>query len=137
MNGSRLDRRTMQSCAQQAAMSAYAPYSRFPVGAAVMDHAGRVFAGCNVENASYGLTLCAERNAIAAAVAAGVRKGELQAVWIYTPGERVAQPCGACRQVMHEMMQPGARVFASCAGGQVSEWTVEQILPDPFVLNTA
>lgn len=135
MNRSGLDRQAMQSCAQRAAKLAYAPYSQFPVGAAVVDHAGRMFAGCNVENASYGLTMCAERNAIAAAVAAGVRKGKLQAVWVYTPGGRVAQPCGACRQVIDEMMSPGALVIASCGTGQVMEWTVRQLLPDPFVLN--
>lgn len=130
-----LDRQAMQSCAQLAARSAYAPYSQFPVGSAVVDQAGRLFAGCNVENASYGLTMCAERNAIAAAVAAGVGKGELCAVWIYTPGDRVAQPCGACRQVIHEMMNPEALVIASCGAGHVMEWTVEQVLPDPFVPN--
>ena len=135
MSHSGFDRKALQESARQACKAAYAPYSRFRVGAAVIDQAGRIYVGCNVENASYGLTMCAERNAIAAAVAAGVGKGELRVVWIYTPGERVAQPCGACRQVMHEMMHAGALVIASCGAGQVMEWTVEQVLPDPFVLN--
>ena len=135
MNRSGIDRQALRDCAQRVSGYAYAPYSRFHVGAAVVDRTGRIFTGCNLENASYGLTICAERNAIAAAVAAGVGKGELQAVWIYTPGERVAQPCGACRQVIYELMQPDALVIASCGSGQEQQWTVQQVLPDPFVLD--
>jgi cytidine deaminase len=78
---------------------AHAPYSRFSVGAAVLDERGRIHVGCNVENASYGLTVCAERNAVAAAVAAGAR--HIRAVVVVT--STVASPCGACRQVLAEL----------------------------------
>ena len=78
---------------------AHAPYSRFSVGAAVLDERGRIHVGCNVENASFGLTVCAERNAVAAAVAAGARR--IRAVVVVTP--TVGSPCGACRQVLAEL----------------------------------
>jgi cytidine deaminase len=83
-----------------------------------------------MENASYGLTQCAERNAIAAAVVAGIR--DLRAVLIYTPGNRVHAPCGACRQVIGEMMHPAARVISCCDSDEYSEWTVGELLPEPF-----
>lgn len=121
--------------AQRACLNAHAPYSRFMVGSAVVDGQGRVFSGCNVENASYGLTMCAERNAIAAAVAAGVRVGELHSVLIYTPGDEPAAPCGACRQVIQEMMLPEAIVISCCDTETALQWTVEQVLPDPFRLD--
>jgi len=133
MTGCGFDRQALHDSATQVCTAAYAPYSQFEVGSAVVDSKGQIFTGCNMENASYGLTMCAERNAIAAAIAAGVGKGDLQAVWIHTPGDRIAQPCGGCRQVIHEMMNPDALVIASCGSGQVQEWTVRQLLPDPFV----
>lgn len=80
---------------------AYAPYSNFHVGAALLAEDGRVFLGCNVENASYGLAICAERNAVAGAIAAGV-KGGFHAIAIATTGNKAAPPCGACRQVLAE-----------------------------------
>ena len=83
---------------------AHAPYSGFRVGAAVLGPDGRVFSGCNVENASFGLTVCAERNALAAAIAAGADPGTLGPLVIFTPGQRAHSPCGACRQVMRELM---------------------------------
>ena len=86
--------------AAQAAESAYVPYSRFPVGAAVLTADGAIFTGCNVENASYPLTNCAERVAIGTAVAAGAR--EIQAVAVYAPRVETVTPCGACRQVINE-----------------------------------
>ena len=83
-----------------ARLRAYAPYSNFQVGAAVLAADGRIFTGCNVENLSYGLTICAERNAIFAAVAAGVR--EFSAMAIVADTRQPISPCGACRQVMAE-----------------------------------
>lgn len=86
------------SAARQAQANAWAPYSHFPVGAAVLAEDGRVFAGCNLENASFGLTVCAERNALAAAVAAGAKPAVVAVV-----GPHVGlPPCGACRQVLAE-----------------------------------
>jgi cytidine deaminase len=88
----------MLRAAERAREAAYAPYSRFPVGAAVLA-GGEVYTGCNVENASYGLTICAERVAVFAAVAAGHRRIEAVAV---VSAHRPTTPCGACRQVLHE-----------------------------------
>ena len=119
--------------AREACSRAYAPYSQFPVGAAVADTTGRVFAGCNVENASYGLTQCAERNAIGAAVAAGVAAGKLAVMLVFTPRSAPTPPCGACRQVMLEMLAPGAVVITCNGDGQAREWPVEGLLPDPFL----
>lgn len=86
--------------ARSAAARAYARYSGYRVGAAVETHDGRVFTGCNVENASYGLTICAERAAVAAAVAAGFRR--FRRIAIAARGGPPPYPCGACRQVLHE-----------------------------------
>jgi cytidine deaminase len=88
------------SAASAARANAWAPYSGFAVGAAVVDGDGHIHVGCNVENASYGLTVCAERNAVAAAVATGRR--DLEGLVVVTPTSPPATPCGACRQVMAE-----------------------------------
>src|SRR4051794_3476136 len=95
-----IDWARLADAARAASAAAYCPYSRFAVGAAVLAADGRVFNGCNVENASFGLTICAERNAIAQAVAAGVR--EIVAVCVHTPTATPTPPCGACRQVIVE-----------------------------------
>ena len=119
----------MREAARLAAESAYCPYSNFPVGAAVLTVGGQVFSGCNVENASYGLSLCAERNAVAQAVAAGHR--EIAAVAVYTPTERFTTPCGACRQFISEF-GPEAQIFSFNKGPGVFQTTVDQLLPDAF-----
>lgn len=119
--------------AVRAAAHAYAPYSRFPVGAAVVTSAGQVFSGCNVENASFGLSQCAERSALAAAVAVGATRGSVTALVIYTPGARAHPPCGACRQVMHELMAPASLVLSCCDGAELRRWNHADYLPDPFV----
>ena len=112
---------------------AYAPYSRFRVGAAVLDERGRIFAGCNVENASYGLTVCAERNAIAAAVAAGAR--QIRAIAIVTAARPPAPPCGACRQVIDEFATPHAPVLMAGPRGHTAVTrTVAELLPYAFRL---
>src|SRR5471030_2539074 len=90
--------RRLEQAARRAAGAAYAPYSKFRVGAAVLTGSGKIFTGCNVENASYGLCNCAERTAIFSAVTAGERK--IKAVAIYTPTATPITPCGACRQVI-------------------------------------
>ena len=100
-------RRRLERAARAAAEKAYAPYSGFRVGAAVLAASGKVFSGCNVENASYGLCNCAERTAIFNAVAAGEQV--LRAVVVYTPTANPTSPCGACRQVISEF-GPRARV---------------------------
>lgn len=115
--------------AKKASEAAYSPYSGFHVGAAILDADGQLHSGCNVENASYGLTSCAERNALAAARVAGAR--DCRAILIYVPGDRVFEPCGACRQVMLELMPAGAPVISVCDQGE-KQWTVAELLPEGF-----
>lgn len=103
---------------------AYAPYSGFQVGAAILAADGRVFAGCNVENLSYGLTLCAERVAVGAAVAAGVR--EIVAAAVVADTEVPISPCGACRQVLAEF---GVKRVLLVNRGQRLEFALEELLP--------
>ncbi|MDR2193543.1 MAG: cytidine deaminase [Treponema sp.] len=96
--------------ARKAAAFAYAPYSRFRVGAALLGADGRIFTGCNVENRSFGLTICAERGAVMYAVSRGCRS--FTAIAIAAPDSPVpVPPCGACRQVLSEFMSPDARVY--------------------------
>lgn len=104
---------------------AYAPYSNFQVGAALLAKDGRVFTGCNVENLSYGLTICAERNAVFAAVAAGVR--EFTAIAITADTREPISPCGACRQVMAEFGD--FKVLSATLDGKTFESTVSELLP--------
>jgi cytidine deaminase len=115
--------------ARDASRRAYAPYSGLAVGAAVLVDSGKIYAGCNVENASYGLTICAERNALFQAVAAGERK--LTRVAVFVPGDRPATPCGACRQVLLELA-PDASVRCGCEGDDTLTLRVSDLLPEPF-----
>jgi cytidine deaminase len=117
--------------ARDAARHAYAPYSRFRVGAAVVARGGKVFGGSNVENASYGLTLCAERSAVGAAVAAGER--ELRAVVIQGPRQTFTPPCGACRQVLVEF-NPRLEVILVNRSGRVCRRWLDRLLPGAFSL---
>jgi cytidine deaminase len=117
--------------ARAAADRAYAPYSRFNVGAAVLTGSGRMFTGSNVENASYGLCNCAERTAIFAAVAAGERS--IRCVVVYTPTPTATAPCGACRQVIHEF-GPQARVISVCDSEDEIDTTIAALLPQAFGL---
>lgn len=128
------------SAAVEAATKAYCPYSGFPVGAALLTADGRVFPGCNVENASYGLTICAERAAVAAAVAAGYRR--FKAIAVATGGSAPAYPCGACRQVLAEFCSPSTPVYAAvfrrkgqnlCAG-RIEKTTLGRLIPKTFTL---
>ena len=113
--------------ARQAADAAYAPYSHFRVGAALRADDGAVFTGCNVENRSFGLTVCAERNAVFQGVAAGKRV--FTALAISTPDSAVpVGPCGACRQVLSEFMEPGAAVRFGGSNGR-TDTTIGALLP--------
>jgi cytidine deaminase len=122
-------RRKLEKAARNAAKRAYAPYSRFRVGAAVLMNSGRIFTGGNVENASYGLCLCAERAAIAAAVSAGERL--LRAVAIFTPTPVPTSPCGACRQVIGEFGRD-ALVISICESKGRFETRLPELLPESF-----
>ena len=123
--------RQLKAAAKTAARHAYAPYSKFRVGAAVLTASGKIYAGCNVENASYGLTNCAERTAIFNAVSAGEKKLRLQCVVVYTPTDMPAAPCGACRQVIYEF-GPRARVVSCCAGREQIDVSIAALLPGAF-----
>jgi len=118
--------------ARAAMKHAYAPYSDFRVGAAILLGDGRVFTGCNVENASYGLTICAERNAVFAAVAASARKPEILAVAVVNHRGVPCSPCGACRQVLAEF-GPRATVWYLGANGVVQR-SMQELLVDGFSL---
>lgn len=114
--------------ATKARASAYAPYSKFLVGAALLAKNGDVFTGCNVENASYGLTICAERTAVFKAISEGVR--EYSAIAISVPGG--GSPCGACRQVLNEF-NPSMKVYLADENGVItSKTSLDILLPDAF-----
>jgi cytidine deaminase len=116
------------SAARAAKEGAYAPYSGFRVGAALEAEDGTIYTGCNIENASYGLTICAERAAVAAAVTAGARR--FRRVVVATDTDPPAAPCGACRQVLSEF---GATIEVRSLGpGSERRWTIAELLPDAF-----
>ncbi len=125
-----LAQRPLLAAAKAAADNAYAPYSEFRVGAAIECSDGEVIAGCNMENASYGLTTCAERNAFAGAIAKGQRK--FNHILIYTPLTTLVAPCGACRQVIAEFMPPEGTITLANDQGNSQTWTVAQMLPAAF-----
>ena len=111
---------------------AYAPYSKFHVGCAVLSEAGNIYTGCNVENASYGLTICAERSAIVAAVAAEGEAMKLRAVAVLNGQSAPCSPCGACRQVIFEFGPKALVIYQG--NGELAEATAEQLLPAGFRL---
>ena len=127
------DLATLARKAIDASQRAYAPYSKFKVGAALLAEDGRVFTGCNVENASYGLTNCAERTAVFKAVSEGATR--FAAIAIAGGVGDVAMPCGACRQVLAEFCPPDAPVrCVSLDGSIVKDFTVSELLPGVFSL---
>lgn len=116
--------------AQECLSHAYAPYSIFSVSAAVIDSHGRIFSGVNVENASYGLTICAERVAIFSAIAAGATS--IVAIAVTAEKLKPITPCGACRQVMVEFCEPNTPVFLDAGQGKIVKWLVGELLPEAF-----
>lgn len=122
-------RRRLERAARAAAKASYSPYSKFPVGAAVLTGSGRIFGGCNVENAAYPLCNCAEQTAIFSAVAAGERS--IRACVVYTPTAAPTMPCGGCRQVINEF-GPDALIISVCDSKKRAETVLSALLPEAF-----
>lgn len=121
---------SLLQCAKEAAKNAYAPHSKFPVGAALLAETGEVYLGANVENASLGLTICAERAAVAAAVTLGARK--FTAIAIFSPKAKTPlYPCGACLQVLAEFAAD-LDIFTTSAEGKTLRATLKKLLPKAF-----
>lgn len=130
-----MDKKTKQALIQKAAEAksgAYAPYSKFRVGAAILTHDGKIFSGANVENASYGLAICAERNAIFQAVFAGQRK--IAAVAVATDERSWITPCGACRQVISEFADGNTEIILTTIDGKSKTVKFKTIFPAPPTL---
>jgi len=119
----------LKTAARDVSRHAYCPYSHFAVGAAVITDKNEIFAGCNVENAAYGSSICAERSAIFQAVAKGMTK--IRAVATYTPTPHPTMPCGNCRQVINEF-GPDAEIFGICDGHEVAHDVLSALLPKSF-----
>jgi len=115
--------------ARAAASRAYAPYSNFHVGAAILTGGGHIYAGSNVENASYGLSICAERSAATAMASADPEDREIELVAVYSPNTAPCFPCGACRQVLREF---GCKEVVVYDGQRIQRYPFEQILPNSF-----
>jgi cytidine deaminase len=118
------------AAAQAARARAYAPYSQYKVGAAVRAAGGQIYTGSNVENASYGLTICAERVALTAAVAAGER--EFEALVVAAGDDSPGMPCGACRQVMAEFFTAEVPIVVVSSRGERKQMTFGELMPQPF-----
>ncbi|MBR0303330.1 MAG: cytidine deaminase [Clostridia bacterium] len=126
-----MDRESLIEAARDAASRAYAPYSGFSVGAALLTRDGKVYTGCNIENSSYSATLCAERVAISKAISAGER--DLQAIAVVGGnGSRITPPCGVCRQVMSEVCDPATFEIVLSDNGNVVSYTLAQLRPLAF-----
>jgi cytidine deaminase len=122
----------MLAAARAAFKNAHAPYSNFRVGSAILTESGKMYSGCNVENASYGLTVCAERNAIFAAVAAEGSGMRITAVAVATERDVPCAPCGACRQVIYEFGPEAVVLFRGQSGTE--QMPITKLLPEGFRL---
>ncbi len=127
-----MNKSTLIEIAKEARALSYSPYSHFAVGAAVLSRDGRIFKGANVENSSYPLSLCAERNAIANAMMNGVKPGDMVSMAIIADTDDVCAPCGACRQVISEMLDENATIYLCNLKGDIKETNVKELLPFAF-----
>ncbi|GAM16473.1 MULTISPECIES: cytidine deaminase [Bacillaceae] len=125
-----MDKKTLVEKAIEARSTAYVPYSKFQVGAAIITSNDQVYLGCNIENASYGLTNCAERTAIFKAVSEG--DTEIKAIAVVADTEGPVSPCGACRQVIAEFATDDTKIYLANLNGDVKETTISEILPGYF-----
>ena len=123
---------SLREAALGALNNAHAPYSNFPVGAALRTRNGQVITGCNVENSAFGLAICAETLAMAYAVSQGLT--EFDEIAIATDDTEPTPPCGACRQVLNEFA-PNIKVYSYTRDGKEAVWTLDELLPHAFVLN--
>jgi cytidine deaminase len=124
----------LQQRATAVAHNAYAPYSNFRVGAAVLLDNGSIVTGCNVENASYRLTTCAEQTAIAAAISQHGPAIRIRAIAVANLNSTASQPCGACRQTIHEFSTPNTLIFFPAQDGSIASTTIAELLPGAFIL---
>lgn len=126
------DYKGLMSLAKEASKNSYAPYSKFHVGACVLAESGKTYKGCNFENASYGMAICAERCAIGSAIVNGEKK--IKVVAIYSPNMDDCTPCGACRQVINEFKsKDGVKVITE-VNGELKTYEIEYLLPESFSL---
>lgn len=116
--------------AKQARQLAYVPYSKFEVGAALLTKDGKVYRGCNIENAAYSMTNCAERTALFKAISEGDK--EFHAIAVIADTDRPVPPCGACRQVISELCDQDMKVYLTNLKGDIQELTVKELLPGAF-----
>jgi len=123
---------SLMNAAREARNRAYVPYSRFQVGAALLDREGRIHYGCNVENAAYGPTNCAERTAMFRAIADGCEPGTFQAIAVIGDTAGPIAPCGVCRQVLMELGGPDMPVVMGNLHGDIAVMTVGELLPGAF-----
>lgn len=131
-----MDWEPLLAAARAAREHAHAPYSRFPVGAALATEGGSIFVGCNVENRSYGVTVCAERNAVSAAIVKGALSRERRAVAlaVIADASPLAPPCGVCLQTLSEFAKDQDLPILLCnPAGERREWRLRELLPYPFV----
>lgn len=127
-----MDYNTLMEKAIDVSKNAYVPYSKFPVGACILTENNKIYSGCNFENSSFGLTICAERNAVGSAVADGEQK--IKAIAIYSPKMDICYPCGACRQVLHEFRGSEGIDVILKKGEELVVYKLDELLPGGFTL---
>ena len=127
-----VDYNLLMDKAKEASKNSYSPFSRFAVGAAVLASSGEIYQGCNVENSSFGMTICAERCAIFKAISEGEK--EIKAVAIYSPNQDNCAPCGACRQVIYEFAPDGKADVITEKNNELVINDIRKLLPEGFLL---
>ena len=127
-----MDRNELISKAKEARKLSYSPYSNFAVGAALLTKDGKVFLGANIENSSYPLCMCAERNALYNALMDGYKKEDFVALALIADTDEPCSPCGACRQVISELFPENAPIYMAAINGKVKETTTKELLPFAF-----